>query len=414
MLILSSDTDRPDREFLFRSMEKSLDEGIQIYIPQDLKDKAEADKTYLERQFIERHGVQNPNSSQQVQRKLQELSYEHPEIAEHCYDERKGAWTSKADKLNQIQTLGIQFVDDLLLYRNITAYTKALNSLEKYMDSRGRVHPKLSFLVTNRISYSEPGLMSIPKEILWNVVRPRKDGWYAWSIDIKNQEPWIFINRLNITKLKQLLRISGELGLYRLIYQDIYGVQPEPAAYKEIKVAWNALTYGSTKKALLDSTFHMGETPDRPSDHGEAFYKWFNAFPEIKEYHKRINSMAYSGQREIQTVFGTKIQAEGSKQQLARRLMDYWIQGTAADILAFLVQSFVEFTYQYNVQDHMNLYFARHDEIVIEMSPEMYRKFPHDAWVSKLKFLFSHSIDDWDPCGLDVKLVGGPGVNEYQ
>lgn len=406
MLRLDSQKDKPDRLRLYNAIKESMAEGVKIVIPNELRERAENDKAYLKRVFATNYGVTNPDSPRQVQEVLAELSESYPEIAFHCYDAVTDKWTSKAKALEQLRGLNLKFVDDLILYRNTTAFTKAFDSLEKACDGDGFIHPDISFQVTNRVSYSNPGLMSIPKKLLWQVVQPRKPGWSIWRVDIKNQEPWIFINKLGIKRLQEFLKLSGQLGLYKLIYQDIYGVLPNDIQYKEMKIAWNALTYGSSKKSLIESTFHMGETETCPSDNGRAFYDWYSSFPEIKNYQKEIRSMAYGGKRIIDTVFGTPIQLEHCPPSAAsRRLMDYWIQGTGADILAFLVTNFLNYIETYHLQDDLRFYYTRHDEVILEMSPRFLNHAGAGPAADKLRYVFKHTIDDWAPCELEVEKV---------
>lgn len=406
MLRLNSSVDKPNRRQLYDALVESMVEGIKIEIPNELAESAEADKQYLTHIIQTKHGVQNPNSSKQVQEKLRELSEVFPEVREFCYNDKNDTWTSSGDALEKLKDCNIDFINTLMLYRKATSITKALKSLTDAQDANGYIHPIISFQVTNRISYSEPGVMSIPKKLLWQVVKPRKTGWSIWRIDIKNQEPWIMINKLKVGRLQELLKLSGSLGLYRMIYNDIYGTLPNTEQYKEIKTAWNALTYGSSKKGMMETTFHMGETDTEPTDHGEAFYKWFTGFDEIKQYQKETRSNAYRGIRKAYTVFGTELEIKGCTPTMAsRRLMDYWIQGTGADILTFLVSNLIKYIEDYGLQEHLRLYYTRHDEVIVEVSPECMRSMGENKVESMLNYIFSHTIDDWYPCGLEIERI---------
>lgn len=407
MLYLDTETSRPKHYLLYSKVEESMKMGVKIEIPTEFRARLEQDKKFLEHVFQTKHGVQNPNSSQQVQAKLSQLSIQYPEVESACYDQKKGTWTSRGDALEKISTSNIDFVNDLMFYRSVCALTKSFNSLEAAQDTNGFVHPTVSSQITNRVSYSNPGIMSIPKKVLWQVVRPRSEGWHIFRIDIKNQEPWIFINALKIEKLQTILKLSGDIGLYRMIYNDIYGHEPNDLQYKETKTTWNALTYGSSKKSILERTFHVGETNSTPSDNGRKIYEYFNSFPEIKEYQKRIRAMAYgSGARQVKTLFGVNIELRDcSPSQAARCLMDYWIQGTGTDILAFLVESLYDFIEKYHMEDHMRLYYPRHDEVTLEVSPEYMKNVGMKRCYDHFGRIFRHTINDWEPCNLEIEHI---------
>lgn len=417
MLQLYTETSRPNYALLHAELNESMKRGVLIEPPEELVDKITNDKSFMLHKMRSQHHIDNPNSPDQIVKVLKELSFEYPKIKEACYNPVRNKWTTNANSLKQLQSENIDMLNDLMLYRSVTSITKALKTLSDNSDADGLIHPTVLSQVTNRIGYKDPGLMSIPKSILWQVVKPRTKGWHVIKVDIKNQEPWIFINQLNIEKLKLILEISGETGLYNMLYTDIYGSEPTKVQYGEMKKGWNSLTYGSSKKGLMESVFTLGQTLEQCTDNGLALYKYFNSFPEIKEYRKKMSAQAYGGVRKIKSLFGTEMQLETCPSSLAeRRLMDYWIQGTAADLLTFLVENLKRWITQYHLEEHVRLYYTRHDEIDVEVSPEFIQHYTLAGTYDKLSYVFRHTINDWKPCQLEIEQVvrGGYSNSLYE
>lgn len=406
MLQLYTETSRPNYSLLHDELNRSMQQGILIDPPAELVDKMTSDKQFMLHKMQKQHNIANPNSPDMVIKQLQELSYEYPEIREACYDAKSNKWTSNGNALKQLSSCNIDMVNDLTLYRSVTSITKALGMLDKFKDSNGYVHPNLTSQATHRVGYEKPGIMLIPKAVLWNVVKPRTPGWSIIKIDIRNQEPWIFINALKIEKLRLVLEISGEIGLYRMLYHDIYGVDPSDVQYQETKRAWNSLTYGGSKQGLISRTFTLGQTLDKCSDRGLKLYQYFNSFPEIKEYQKQMSGKAYGKVRTIKSLFGSEMSVGVCPDSLAkRRLMDYWVQGTGADVMCFLTENFLAWRAKYHLEDHIRLYYERLDELDLEVSPEFINYYTLNGVYDKLNYVFRHTIDDWKPCQLEIEQV---------
>ena len=155
------------------------------------------------------YNISNPNSAPQIAKYMREnLDYE---LLSICKDEKTGKLSSSKENLAKLEDLGCAFASDVLNYRKYKKQLEYVEGLLGCCDKYGRVFPKVELGATNRINYSDPPLMNIPKEILWDVLAPRKDGNYLVSIDIKNQEPTVLINWLGIESLKD--KLASERGL---------------------------------------------------------------------------------------------------------------------------------------------------------------------------------------------------------
>ncbi len=145
----------------------------------------------------------------------------------------------------------------------------------------GVVRPEINVGKTNRINYRKPALMNIPKDLLWHIIVPRKNGNVLYSVDIKNQEPMIIAYMLNIKILKDILKQEDDL--YVGLFKKYYNREPQRAERSEFKTCWNALTYGAGKKSIVEQCKIID--PD-------IVYQGFKSIPEFKEYNKKCSNMA--------------------------------------------------------------------------------------------------------------------------
>ena len=414
-------------------------------------------------------------------------------------------------------SLGYEFAEDMLRYRSTKKYADSLKGILSAADGYNLIHPEVSMTKTNRISYSNPSLMNIPKDLLWSAIAPYNKGDILISADIKNQEPSIMINMNNVGYLKPALTSSK--GLYEEIFSRIpiqchlnifiresnkYGIHdneelaklpnaqpiyyqprkctmdcvkyngetvelievtnfvvkpgeiPElpdrvtiqtdtgstysvPCKYtvdwdkpsnkkklnsggnietdgvilgldiecngdvrKEFKVAWNAMTYGSSMIGIRERCKKID---------GKLVYDYFTTIPGLSEYRSIISKMASQGKQRIRTYFGTILDANETNQKALKRiLLDLPIQGTAADILSLLVKHFNEETAKMGIKDDLWIYYTRHDELIIEASKELVENWGIEKVLDTVKYLTEHQVDDWVPFKVDVEVVSKQNV----
>lgn len=306
-----------------------------------------------------------------------------------------GKWSSEKRGLIDLAMIGSQAAKDILTYRKNASYSLSLESLIKACRGNHRIYPVVSCSITNRINYSNPALMNIPKDLLWNVIAPRKDGNTLVSIDIKNQEPWILANMLDIEPLKNMLG-TGK-GLYENIFNAIFGRDPEPLERMELKTCWNALSYGATKKLISYYCKHIDS---------DAVYKYFNSFPEMKDYKSKIRALAKQKVALAYTYFETELHADNSKKNLRNILMNIPIQGTGSDILSLLIMNFDAMCEMQGIENDIHFYYSRHDEVIVEVEDEYIRRVGMETVLNQLRDIFEHKIDDWEPFNVKVMEVG--------
>lgn len=394
MYFIDTNFDEPDIELMKQRVEESMRKGICIT---DLTDKS---KEYTVAMNCARtnmqsiYGIENPNSPTQIINYL--IAHSDENIIKFCYDDKAMKWTTKAEVMEELAGLGYTFAIDLLRYRKLAGYVKVVNQLVENLNSDGRLHPDVFLGKTNRINYRNPGLMNINKELLWDLIVPRTAGNSIYSIDIKNQEPWTLINKLGIKELKELLEIDDGKGLYEKLFVEVYGRDCNKAEKDQFKASWNALTYGGTKFALNNICRTIDPDP---------IMARFNKIKEFKKYKNDCKLMADRGCQTVETAFGTVIETDELGKKLVRQLMDLPIQGTGSDILALLIEHFYSEIEKRGLEDKLEFYYSRHDELLIEVDKAYEEEVGVEAVTEVLADIFEHRIDDWEPYRIEIKKV---------
>lgn len=216
MYKIDSKVDKPDIKYLEDTVKMMMIRGVNVGDLDLLYARFIAEKDGLASEIKSNYGIANPNSSQQITKYLANI--DNPEIYETCFID--GKWTSNKDALGNLSLIGYQFAKDILDYRKAKKYAESIKSMQDAIGSDGRVHPTVTLSKTNRINYSSPALMNIPKPLLWHIISPNKPGNILVSADIKNQEPSILINLLGIESLKEAL--TSKNGLYEYIFSRAF------------------------------------------------------------------------------------------------------------------------------------------------------------------------------------------------
>lgn len=216
MYKIDSSKDKPDIEFLHNYIEGRMKAGVRVHNVSLLLTTITSQIEKYIGIIRESYGVSNPASPKQVIAYLESL--QDPHVVDACVDSKTGKWSSSKECLRVVESLGYSFASDMLQYRTYKSYYNSVNQIsESTVD--GLIHPVVNRLKTNRVSYSSPAIMGIPKKLLWECIAAPSEEYTLYSIDIKNQEPSILINTLGIDKLKPAL--TDPRGLYESIYDTI-------------------------------------------------------------------------------------------------------------------------------------------------------------------------------------------------
>lgn len=402
MYHIKSGIDKPDFMFLLEELEgivkgKGLRLSNKIF---EIKDKLSKDVSSFNALIVSQYSINNPNSSAQILKYMREnLDYD---LLEICRDEKTVKLSSSKENLAELSKLGCAFAIDILNYRKYKKQLEYVEGLLGNCDRFGRIFPNIDLGATNRVNYTDPPLMNIPKEILWDVLTPRVDGNYLVSVDIKNQEPTVLINWKNIECLKA--KLTSERGLYFEIFVEIFNKEPNDLELKELKTAWLALNYGATKIGIKNICSLID---------GEAVYDYFNSIKEIKRYTGEAYGLSKAKCRVAYTYFGTKLNLSAKDvNSLKRQHLDFPIQGTCSDILSMLVKRFRWYINTYNLKDVLSIYYTRHDELIIEVDKTFYEKRnaskdEKDHINCLLGDILNHKVDDWVEFKTKITLVKG-------
>lgn len=407
MLQINTETDKPPLKNLYYTIDTLCREGFRIADVPELRkaisDDVEASKYNLQNNY----NIQNPNSPAQVVSALKSLNNSRVDAICTVVEKKKNKKTGQTEEvvkyssnskcLMQLSELGFNIADQLRVYRKASKYLGYIDKLTSLKDADGRVYPEASLGKTGRINYTNPDLMNIPKKIIWNLLLPPNDNMVLFSIDIKNQEPWILFNSLGITNLVNYIDSCGDIGLYISMFQLWFGDAPNLEELIEFKVSWNALTYGCTKKLVLDTC----KTID-----GEVVYQKFKAIKELTQYSKECNAKGFANVRKTYTLFGREIECDGAKGlQLAKQHMDLRIQGTGVDILAFLVLHLQKKVREEGLEEMIKIVLTRHDEVVVGVDTYLLEEYGREWVMDFLRECFEHRINDWVPFRVTIKQV---------
>lgn len=219
MYHINSKEAKPDIAYLKEQVEEMMKRGIHIGDVSFIYNTFLKDKEEMAVELAKNYGISNPNSSKELIKFISQE--ESSEVYEACFID--GKWTTNKDALKTLSLLGYQFATDILEYRQAKKYAESIKSMSDAADDAGNVHPIVNLSKTNRINYSSPALMNIPKSLLWHVVKPNNPGNILISADIKNQEPNILINILGIESLKPAL--EDPKGLYEHMFERVYSAK---------------------------------------------------------------------------------------------------------------------------------------------------------------------------------------------
>ena len=408
MIILNKNDEVP-RQYLLDFLRSSMQKGIPVTIPED--ELADATKRLNDAKAIlqTEFGIANPNSNPQLTEYALRSNDEDIHIC--CFDERKQKYSFAAENIAKLIAKNNRFAIILQRYKDAAAIIKNIESVQKFKSptytsaegkviERGMIHPMVSLQATNRISYTDPALMNISKKILWKMIEPRNEGWELWSVDVKNQEPWIFshiINDVTLTKCVEEAYTRKE-SFYKVVFEHVYGKPvTNDYEYTEFKTGWNMLTYGGTKQGLLERCKVID---------GAKLYEFYSKLPGYKAYSAECRRKAYKGITKDTTYFGSIVESGStfSTSALARSLADIPIQGTGADILALLVKNInTNIMDDPNIRGRIEIYYTRHDEIIFQ-----FKRNPGETDEDIIKIfhdIADHMIDAWVPFMIDVERV---------
>lgn len=503
--------DKPDIGYMEAVIDKLMQRGIRLADCEKLKEYYTNLRGNLKKDIQAKYGIENPNSPAQITSFIDDTSNKvdlqsKNDIINICFDEEKQKWTSKAEALEKLADLGYEFAQDLLDYRHAKKYAEIMASVLGFADKDGLIHPYISLGKTNRVNYSKPGLLTIPKKLLWHMIAPYTEGNVLYSVDIKNQEPSILINMTGAEELKPAL--ESDEGLYETMFKQCFipttqanvlidtfpenrvysipeikqigtispalytsskpmvrdtyfegkrvidiekvclgsekGLLPnlpetvtistEDGKFHQVKVTWESAEkhYKKCNDYTLNGTLHGIEIKVGKAERkefktawlaisygssifgvkmacktidGKHVYNYITKINGLKTYRSEIDKLAKKGTNIIGTIFGTQLNAGydlDDWKKLKRILLDLPIQGSGADILSLLIKHFYDYTKENNLEDKIELYYTRHDELILEVNGEWLKEVGEAKVESILKDMLEHQVNDWTPFKIEI------------
>jgi len=275
MYHISTKTSKPDIGYMSAKVGELMKRGIRIADCSEILKYYSDLRDSLKKDIQLKYNIDNPNSVKQVASFLEYQSSQIEltstnDILNICYDEEKEKWTTGAEALEKLADLGYGFAQDLLDYRHAKKYAESIESIVKAADQNGLVHPTVSLGKTHRVNYKDPGLLTIPKKLLWHIIAPYNSNNVLYSVDIKNQEPNILINLTGANSIKYAL--ESEEGLYETLFKECFkpfatanvmiDTFPENRVYsaEEIrKIGTISPALYSASKPLVKDTYYNGQ-----------------------------------------------------------------------------------------------------------------------------------------------------------
>ena len=391
--------DKPDYYECVDYIQKSVKQGIRLdleYINETLKNMTptvEIQKEVIENKFR----INNLNSAVQIKNRFMQLYEGRMEELSVCKQYNKKSRDmqysfSKESLEALVESNGDELADGILRYREASGVIKSLTSLRDCANKEGMVYPNVNIGETGRISYSNPALTSINKDMMWDILGTTEYGNGLYIVDISQQEPWILMHWYDIEQLKELVAEDPEKDFYNAVSVASLGEKVTGDSRSEVKRIWNALTYGASASTLVKYGKHID---------ANKIVKYFNSIPEILDYKKSIKDWVYNqGLDTVDTYFGRTITVDDlNRQSRIRKMLNYGIQGTAADIMVFLVNYLKDVIEERELEDIIKLRYTIYDAIVLEVSG----KYRTEDVIECLSEMFEHQIDDWLPFKFKIK-----------
>lgn len=391
--------DKPDYYECVDYIQRSVKQGIRLdleYIDETLRNMTptvEIQKEVIENKFR----INNLNSSVQIKNRFMQLYEGRMEELGVCKQFNKKSRDmqysfSKESLEALVESNGDELADGILKYREASGVIKSLTSLRDCANKEGMVYPNVNIGETGRISYSNPALASINKDMMWDILGTTEYGNGLYIVDISQQEPWILMHWYDIEQLKELVAEDPEKDFYNAVSVAALGEKVTGDSRSEVKRIWNALTYGASANTLVKYGKHID---------ANKIVKYFNSIPEIVDYKKSIKDWVYNqGLDTVDTYFGRTITVDDfNRQSRIRKMLNYGIQGTAADIMVFLVNYLKDIIEERELEDIIKLRYTIYDAIVLEVSG----KYRTEDVIECLSEMFEHRIDDWLPFKFKIK-----------
>lgn len=266
-----------------------------------------------------------------------------------------------------------KIIDYIMRYRELAKLKSTyLDALPQLVDLNGRIHTSYNQTVaaTGRLSSSEPNLQNIPirtklgAEIRKAFIAP--SGYKILAADYSQIELRIIAS---LAKAKKMINaFKKREDIHTTTAADINNVKPEEVT-KEMRYAAKAVNFG-----IIYGQGSVGLAAGTGISRAEAMDfidRYFQAYPEIKEYLEGIKNFA-AKHGFVETYFGRRRYLPEINSGMAqvraaaeRAAINHPIQGTAADLMKLAMIAIAKKLPKVSPKSKMIM--QVHDELVFEV-----------------------------------------------
>ncbi|HZK60286.1 MAG TPA: DNA polymerase I, partial [Cryobacterium sp.] len=288
----------------------------------------------------------------------------------------KTGFTTDAGALADLQASNPHpFLDLLLKHRDATKLRQIVETLDKAIDSTGRIHTNYVQIgtATGRISSSDPNLQNIP-------IRTEEGRRIRAAFHAGEGSECLLTADYSQIEMRIMAHLSEDAGLieafnagedlHRFVGARIFGVAPEDVT-SEMRTKVKAMSYGL---AYGLSAFGLSrQLRIETAEAKQLMTDYFARFGAVRDYLRHVVEQAkVDGYTE--TIFGRRRpfpELHSSNRVLRenaeRAALNAPIQGSAADIMKIAMNGIAEDLSESGMESRMLL--QVHDELLFEVAP---------------------------------------------
>jgi len=324
----------------------------------------------------------------------------------------KTGFTTDAGALADLQASNPHpFLDLLLKHRDATKLRQIVETLDKAIDSTGRIHTNYVQIgtATGRISSNDPNLQNIP-------IRTEEGRRIRAAFQAGEGAECLLTADYSQIEMRIMAHLSGDAGLieafnagedlHRFVGSRIFGVAPDevtPQMRSRVKAMSYGLAYGLSAFGLSK------QLRIQSSEAKQLMTDYFSRFGAVRDYLRHVVEQAkIDGYTE--TIFGRRrpfpeLHSPNRvlRENAERAALNAPIQGSAADIMKLAMIGIAEDLSEAAMESRMLL--QVHDELVFDVAPGEF-----EALRSVVTLRMSTAADLLVP--LDVQIGRGRNWDE--
>lgn len=300
------------------------------------------------------------------------------QISEVLYDKRglpvmsktkTGGKATDETTLHKLKDLD-PVVDKILKFREFDKiFSTYVSALPKYLYKDNRIYSTFDQLgaITGRFASKNPNLQNIPLGekggvVIRNLFVPSV-GYKFISFDYSQQELRILAALAKESKM--IDAFNNDVDIHALTASELYDVDISEVTKEQrgvgkvinFSIIYGVSAYGLSENLNLDVSLA-----------DELIKQFYSNYPKIQEYFENLKK-SLNSQKFLETALGRRrsvenitVQNRFAQQALVRELLNFPIQGTAADLIKEAMVNIYRFLHEYDAR----LVLQIHDELLFE------------------------------------------------